>query len=192
MAGVDEAGRGPLAGEVVAAAVILGEPIAGLCDSKKLNDSQRQELSLAITESARAWALGVASVAEIEQLNILQASLLAMRRALLALPLRPGSVLVDGKQVPEIDLPCTAVVRGDALVPEISAASILAKTRRDRMMLDWHRQYPQYGFDRHKGYPTAEHLRALRAHGPAPLHRKTYAPIRALLTAAAPPGPIRW
>ena len=178
-AGVDEAGRGPLAGVVVAAAVILKQPIAGLRDSKRLSASQRAHLAEQIKNEAAAWAIAEASVAEIDQLNILQASLLAMRRALTELKLRPELALIDGKHVPDIALPCRAVVRGDSLVAEISAASILAKTHRDALMLSCHQQHPQYGFDRHKGYPTKMHLAALAQHGPCPWHRRSYAPVRA-------------
>ena len=183
-AGVDEAGRGPLAGVVVAAAVILNKPIAGLRDSKRLSADKRTALAGQIKTQAAAWAIAEASVAEIDQINILQASLLAMRRALLGLELTPQLVLVDGKQVPDIELPCRAVVRGDSLVPEISAASILAKTHRDALMLRCHEQYPHYGFDQHKGYPTRMHLAALAQHGPCAWHRRSYAPVRACYEAS--------
>jgi ribonuclease HII len=181
--GVDEAGRGPLAGPVYAAAVILdpAQPIAGLADSKALSPSRRLELAQQIRCRARAWAVASASVAEIDTLNILQASLLAMRRAVEQLGVAPDEVLVDGNQCPRIAYPVRAIVRGDSTVPSISAASILAKTERDAEMLRLHRLYPQYGLDRHKGYPTAAHLAALRQHGVLEIHRRSYAPIRRLL-----------
>lgn len=184
--GVDEAGRGPLAGPVYAAAVILDpeRDIAGLADSKTLSSSRRLELAGEIRRHARAWAVASASVAEIDAINILQASLLAMRRAVEQLRIAPSEVLVDGKQCPLVKYPARAIVRGDATVPAISAASILAKTARDAEMLRLHRLYPQYGLDRHKGYPTAAHLAALRRYGVAvEIHRRSYAPIRRLLEA---------
>lgn len=181
--GVDEAGRGPLAGPVYAAAVILdpAQPIAGLADSKALSPSRRLVLAQQIRRRARAWAVASASVAEIDTLNILQASLLAMRRAVEQLGVAPDEVLVDGNQCPRIAYPVRAIVRGDSTVPSISAASILAKTERDAEMLRLHSLYPQYGLDRHKGYPTAAHLAALRQHGVLEIHRRSYAPIRRLL-----------
>jgi len=181
--GVDEAGRGPLAGPVFAAAVVLDpeRPIPGLADSKKLSATRRETLARAIRERSRAWAVAEASVEEIDRLNILQATLLAMARAVAQLALAPDEVLVDGTHCPPLDLPMRAIVRGDALVPEISAASILAKTARDAAMRELHREYPQYGFDRHKGYPTREHAAALRAHGACPAHRRSYAPVQAML-----------
>jgi ribonuclease HII len=181
--GVDEAGRGPLAGPVYAAAVILdpGQPIAGLADSKKLSARKRERLALEIRAKARAWAVAEASVEEIDRLNILQATLLAMKRAVLALAVPPIEVLIDGNRCPVLSLPARAIVGGDALVPEISAASILAKTARDAAMRELHEQFPQYGFDRHFGYGTAIHLAALRQHGPAICHRRTFAPVRELL-----------
>lgn len=181
--GVDEAGRGPLAGPVYAAAVVLDprRPVAGLADSKKVPARRREALAAAIRGQSRAWAVGTASVEEVDRLNILQASLLAMTRAVEALGIAPDEVLVDGTHCPRLSMPARAIIGGDALVPEISAASILAKTARDAAMLDLHRAYPQYGFDRHKGYPTAEHIAALRAHGVSDVHRKSYAPVRALL-----------
>lgn len=181
---MDEAGRGPLAGPVFAAAVVLDpdRPIAGLADSKKLSARRRESLAWAIRERSRAWAVAEASVSEIDRLNILQATLLAMKRAVAQLPVRPDQVLVDGTHCPALDLPMRAIVRGDALVPEISAASILAKTARDAAMRELHREYPQYGFDRHKGYPTEQHLAALHAHGPCAAHRRSYAPVREALT----------
>lgn len=181
--GVDEAGRGPLAGPVFAAAVILGPDhnIDGLTDSKKLSAKQREALSAQIRQWALAWAIASASVEEIDTLNILQASLLAMRRAVEQLALQPAEVLVDGLYCPNIALPVRAIVRGDNLVDEISAASILAKTARDAAMLSLHELYPDYGFDRHKGYPTAAHLEALQRHGVSDIHRRSFAPVRKLL-----------
>jgi len=181
--GVDEAGRGPLAGPVFAAAVILGAShgIVGLADSKKLSARRRTALAAEIKQNATAWAVASASVEEIDAFNILQATLLAMRRAVESLAATPTEVLVDGLYCPDIAQPARAVVRGDSSVAEISAASILAKTTRDTFMLELHAQYPHYGFDRHKGYPTAEHLRALRAHGVSVVHRRSFAPVRSLL-----------
>ncbi len=183
--GVDEAGRGPLAGPVYAAAVILHprRPIDGLDDSKRLSARRRDELETVIMRQAHAWAVGVATVEEIDRINILQASLLAMRRAIDALDVQPDEILVDGLQLPRLSIPTTlrAIVGGDASVPAISAASILAKTARDRELIALHERYPQYGFDRHKGYPTAEHLAALQLHGPSPVHRSSFAPVRQLL-----------
>ena len=181
--GVDEAGRGPLAGPVFAAAVILGAAhgIKGLADSKTLSAAQREALAVQIRRSAVAWAVASASVEEIDALNILQATLLAMRRAVEALAMAPTEVLVDGLYCPQIAHPARAVVRGDALIAEISAASILAKTSRDALMVALHAQYPDYGFDRHKGYGTAEHLRALREHGACGVHRRSFAPVRSVL-----------
>ena len=183
--GVDEAGRGPLAGPVYAAAVILdpGHPIAGLADSKVLSPSRRMQLAEEIRRYAHACSVASASVAEIDMLNILQASLLAMRRAVEQLGLAPDEVLVDGNQCPRIAYPVRAIVRGDSTVPSISAASILAKTERDAEMLRLHSLYPQYGLDRHKGYPTKAHLEALRQHGVLEIHRRSFAPIRRLLHA---------
>ena len=179
--GVDEAGRGPLAGPVVAAAVILGRSLDGLDDSKQLTEQQRETLEAEIKAHAVAWAVASASVGEIDRLNILRASLLAMRRAVLRLAVRPGEVLIDGLYCPRVDLPARAVVRGDACVAEISAASILAKTARDAMMRVLHRRYPDYGFDQHKGYSTEQHLRALRVHGACLAHRRSFEPVRAAL-----------
>lgn len=178
--GVDEAGRGPLAGPVVAAAVILdpARPIAGLADSKKLSAARREKLAAEIRARALAWSVAEASVEEIDALNILQATLLAMQRAVAGLAVRPQEILIDGNRCPVLDVPARAIVGGDATVAEISAASILAKTVRDTGMLELHAHYPQYGFDRHKGYGTALHLAALAAHGPTPLHRKSFAPVR--------------
>lgn len=184
--GVDEAGRGPLCGPVVAAAVILDpmRPIDGLADSKKLGEAARERLAKLIRERALAWAVAEASVEEIDRLNILHASLLAMQRALAALTPAPSEVLVDGNRCPQLPMPARAVVGGDASVAEISAASILAKTVRDDLMRRLHLDWPQYGFAGHKGYPTAAHLAALREHGVTPIHRRSFAPVRRLLEAA--------
>jgi ribonuclease HII len=178
--GVDEAGRGPLAGPVVAAAVILdpARPIIGLADSKKLSAGKREKLAVEIRARALAWHVAEATVEEIDALNILQATLLAMQRAVAGLALMPTEVLIDGNRCPRLDLPMRAIVGGDATVAEISAASILAKTVRDAGMLELHGQLPQYGFDRHKGYGTADHLAALRVHGPSVAHRRSFAPVR--------------
>jgi ribonuclease HII len=183
IAGVDEAGRGPLAGPVVAAAVILDDlhPIAGLNDSKKLTARRREQLFDEIRAKALCFAVAQASVEEIDSLNILQATLLAMRRAVEGLRLKPGKVLVDGNRLPVLDVVAEAIVQGDALVPAISAASILAKVTRDRWCAQVDAAYPQYGFATHKGYGTAEHLQALRQHGACPLHRSSFAPVRAVL-----------
>ncbi len=180
MAGVDEAGRGPLAGPVVAAAVILDElnPIQGLADSKVLTPQRREALYDEIRAKALCCAVAEASVEEIDRLNILQATLLAMRRAVQGLRLKPVRVLVDGNQLPVLDVLAEAVVKGDALVPSISAASILAKVHRDRWCAEIHAHYPQYGFAGHKGYGTREHMEALRLHGACPLHRQSFAPVR--------------
>lgn len=181
--GVDEAGRGPLAGPVSAAAVILdpANPIEGLADSKKLSEKQRDRLAPVIKERALAWAVAYAEVNEIDELNILQATLLAMKRAVLALHIQPRQVLVDGLYCPQTGIPSQAIVKGDSKVAAISAASILAKTARDELMLKLHAQYPQYGFDGHKGYPTASHLTALREHGVSDVHRRSFRPVRELL-----------
>jgi len=181
--GVDEAGRGPLAGPVVAAAVILdpARPIAGLADSKKLSAAKREKLAVEIRTKALAWSVAEASVEEIDTLNILQATLLAMQRAVAGLSLVPSEALIDGNRCPALGVPARAIVGGDATVADISAASILAKTTRDAGLLELHAAYPQYGFDRHKGYGTAAHLAALRLHGPCPVHRKSFAPVRAQL-----------
>ncbi|HEX5338838.1 MAG TPA: ribonuclease HII [Gallionella sp.] len=181
--GVDEAGRGPLAGPVSAAAVILDDahPIAGLNDSKKLSERQRDLLAPVIRERALAWAVAYAEVGEIDNLNILQATLLAMRRAVLALNIQPQQVLVDGLYCPQTGIPSQAIVKGDSKVAAISAASILAKTARDALMLELHEQYPYYGFADHKGYPTAAHLTALREHGVSAVHRRSFRPVREAL-----------
>lgn len=183
--GVDEAGRGPLAGPVFAAAVILGPgaAIKGLADSKKLTPRKREVLAEEIRQRAAMWAVASASVEEVDSLNILRASLLAMRRAVEALAVTDApEVLVDGLYCPQLRWPVRAIVKGDATVAEISAASILAKVMRDAAMLELHRQFPQYGFDLHKGYPTAAHLAALRKHGASVVHRRSFAPVRALLS----------
>jgi len=184
--GVDEAGRGPLAGPVFAAAVILdpAKPIAGLRDSKKLSEARREALAGQIKEYALAWSIAQCSEDEIDALNILQASLLAMRRAIEGLRHEPTLALIDGNRCPVMKLPAHAIVRGDDGVPAISAASILAKTARDAALIDLHAQFPQYAFDRHKGYPTVLHLERLRTHGVSPVHRKSYAPVRAILDLA--------
>jgi len=186
VAGVDEAGRGPLAGPVVAAAVILdvARPIAGLRDSKRLTGAQRRRLAREVRRQARAFALGLASPEEIDGVNILEATLLAMERAILHLGVRPDFIRVDGKQIPRFSgttelFTAEPVVRGDQTVPAISAASILAKVCRDRLMRRWHRRYPLYGFDANKGYPTPAHLLALARFGPCPIHRQTFRPVRA-------------
>jgi ribonuclease HII len=183
VAGVDEAGRGPLAGPVVVAAVILPArfQLPGLGDSKRLKPAQRERLDLAIREQAICWSLQVVGVDEIDQLNILQATLLGMQRAVQAL--QPAALLaqIDGNRAPGLPCRSETVVGGDGLVPCISAASILAKVHRDRLMLDYHRQYPGYGFDQHKGYPTARHLGCLQELGPCPIHRRSFAPVGALL-----------
>ena len=188
IAGVDEAGRGPIAGPVVAACVVLPprHTLAGIADSKQLTPAQREALYAAITQRALAWAIGLASPREIERYNILQASLLAMRRAVLALPISPQRVLVDGKHaIPNLPLPQQPVVDGDALEESIAAASILAKVARDRIMRELDRLYPRYGFAQHKGYPTPLHLQRLQMYGACPAHRRTYAPVAQLRLLAA-------
>jgi ribonuclease HII len=181
--GVDEAGRGPLAGPVVAAAVILdpANPVLGLNDSKKLSAKRREALAIEIRSKALAWFVSEASVEEIDRINILQASLLAMQRAVAGLVIPPERALIDGNRCPELPCPSEAIVGGDGKVESIAAASILAKTVRDAGMLELHERYPQYGFDRHMGYPTAVHLAALREHGVSPVHRRSYAPVARLL-----------
>jgi len=183
IAGVDEAGRGPLAGPVVAAAVIFpaGYSHPEINDSKRLSADRRERLYPVITAAALAWAVAEVSEAEIDRLNILQATLLAMHRAVGGLRLRPHKVLVDGNRLPVLAMPAEAIVKGDARVKAIAAASILAKVQRDRLCLVLHEQNPQYGFDGHKGYPTAAHLAALREHGACPEHRRSFAPVRAVL-----------
>ena len=183
VAGVDEAGRGPLAGPVVAAAVILDDlnPIKGLADSKTLTALRREKLFDEIRAKALCCSIAEASVEEIERLNILQATLLAMRRAVEGLRLKPFKVLVDGNRLPVLDMLAEAIVKGDSLIPAISAASILAKVHRDRWCAELDLQYPQYGFAQHKGYGTAQHLMALAAHGACPQHRKTFRPVTEVL-----------
>ena len=190
LAGVDEVGRGPLAGPVVAAAVLLDpdHPIAGLRDSKKLTAQRRSELAVLIRERAIGFAIGVAQVEEIDASNILQASFLAMRRALQALDVRPTHVIVDGNKAPQLDdlfedCRVQTLIGGDDLVPAVSAASILAKTWRDAWMAELDLQFPGFGFAQHQGYATAMHLAALRRLGPSPVHRRSFAPVRSLLTA---------
>ncbi len=184
IAGVDEAGRGPLAGPVVAAAVILDDlkPIKGLNDSKQLTALARERLYIEIHAKALCFCIAQASVEEIDELNILQATMLAMRRAVEGLRLRPNKVLVDGNRLPTLKIAAEAIVKGDAKVKAISAASILAKVYRDQLCRELHLQHPQYGFDGHKGYPTPAHLAALKEHGACPHHRRSFAPVRALLT----------
>jgi ribonuclease HII len=181
--GVDEAGRGPLAGPVYAAAVILdpARPILGLKDSKKLSQAQRGRLAEEIKAHALVWHVAWATVAEIEQLNILHATMLAMRRAVLGLNPAPQEALIDGNRCPEVPMAVRAIVKGDALEPCISAASILAKTERDKVMRQLADMYPQYGFEQHAGYPVPGHLAALEAHGPCPEHRKTFGPVKKVL-----------
>lgn len=183
MAGVDEAGRGPLAGPVVAAAVILDDehPIVGLADSKVLSEKRREQLFDEIRAKALCCCIAEASVEEIDELNILQATMLAMRRAVEGLRLKPAKVLVDGNRLPTLKIPAEAIVKGDSKVQAISAASILAKVYRDRLCQQWHASHPEYGFAGHKGYPTAEHLQALREHGLTPWHRRSFGPVKALL-----------
>ncbi len=190
VAGVDEVGRGPLVGAVVTAAVILDpeRPIAGLADSKALTEKRRLLLADEIREKAPCYALGRADPHEIDELNILQATLLAMQRAVAGLAVEPQHVLVDGNRAPRFACPATPVVKGDARVAVISAASILAKVARDAEMMALHECHPLYGFDQHKGYPTAAHLAALAAQGPIPEHRRSFAPVRAALAARLPGG----
>lgn len=183
VAGVDEAGRGPLAGPVVAAAVILDDlnPIPGLADSKVLTEKKRERLFDEIRAKALCCCIAEASVEEIDELNILQATMLAMRRAVEGLRLKPAKVLVDGNRLPVLKVPAEAIVKGDAKVAAISAASILAKVTRDRQCLAMHEQHPEYGFAKHKGYPSPEHLQALREHGASAWHRRSFAPVREIL-----------
>jgi len=186
VSGVDEAGRGPLAGPVVVAAVVLdaGYPIAGLDDSKKLSQKRREELYREIVDRCAAWAVVEVGPDEIDRVNILQATMLGMKRAVEQLKPAPTLALVDGNRAPELKCRVRTIIHGDSLEPAISAASILAKVTRDRMMHELHESYPQYRFDKHKGYPTAEHLELLAVHGPCPVHRKSFAPVRKLLQAA--------
>ncbi len=183
VAGVDEVGRGPLAGPVVTAAVILPEnfDLPGLTDSKKLSLKKRQLLSVAIKQQALAWNLAEASVAEIDQLNILHATMLAMQRAVAGLAIKPDQVLVDGNRTPEFDIPAQAIVGGDGIEASISAASIIAKVARDALMSDYAESYPNYGFEKNSGYPTKQHREALIEHGVTPIHRRSFAPVKKLL-----------
>ena len=182
-AGVDEVGRGPLAGPVVAAAVILNpeRPIPGLADSKKLSEKRREQLAVEIREHALAWSLGRAEVEEIDRINILQASLLAMQRAVAGLQLAPQLVLIDGNRCPSLEYPAEAIVKGDSLVASISAASIIAKVSRDQEMRDLDKEFPGYGLASHKGYPSKKHLQALNTLGVTDIHRRSYAPVRRAL-----------
>lgn len=181
--GVDEAGRGPLAGPVYAACVVLNPThvIDGLADSKQLSEKQRNALTIEIKRHAIAWAIAFATVEEIDQINILQASLLAMQRAVESLPFSPELIMVDGQHSPRFNCEVQTVIEGDRLIPAISAASILAKTARDTEMLRLHQIYPQYGFDRHKGYPTQAHLNALQHHGACNIHRQSFAPVKKIM-----------
>jgi ribonuclease HII len=186
--GVDEAGRGPLVGSVVAGAVVLdpNQPIMGLRDSKKLSPARREQLYAEIMQKARAWGIGQASPSEIDTLNILQATMLAMRRAIEALSERlgewPSKALIDGNRCPILPIASEAIIKGDAKEPAISAASIIAKVTRDQQMQALHTQYPQYGFNQHMGYPTEVHMQALKQYGPCEEHRRTFAPVRDLIS----------
>jgi ribonuclease HII len=188
VAGVDEAGRGPLAGPVVVAAVILdpASPLDGLNDSKRLTERRREELFPLICQRALAYSVVEVQAGEIDRINILQATLLGMRRAVERLSVVPGLALVDGNRLPALPCAARAIVGGDGLAPAISAASILAKVTRDRLMCEWHGRYPLYGFDRHKGYGTPEHLRSLACYGPCEIHRRSFAPVREALQSALP------
>lgn len=183
IAGVDEVGRGPLVGDVVTAAVILdpNNPIEGLTDSKKLSEKKRNSLALEIKEKALAWAIGRADPSEIDELNILHATMLAMKRAVAHLSIQPNFVYIDGNRCPEIPVPCEAVVKGDLLVPEISAASIIAKVARDNEMAELDKIHPEFGFAKHKGYPTKLHFEMLAKYGPTPQHRRSFKPVRKAL-----------
>ncbi len=183
IAGVDEVGRGPLCGDVVTAAVILdpNNPIEGLADSKKLSEKKREYLFEIIKEKALAWHIARASVAEIDQLNILHATMLAMQRAVTGLSIKPNLILVDGNRAPDFGVKAQPVVKGDSLVQEIGAASILAKVTRDREMIELDKLYPQYGLHKHKGYPTKAHLDAISQHGVNEIYRKSFAPVKRLL-----------
>ncbi|MFU8789705.1 MAG: ribonuclease HII [Methylobacter sp.] len=187
IAGVDEAGRGPLAGPVFAAAVILDplRPIVGLADSKTLSENKRDSLYLIIKESALSWSIAAASVEEIDRLNILQATMLAMQRAVQGLPVQPDEVLVDGNRLPDLSMPAQAIVKGDSKIQAISAASILAKVERDKLMLDYHQSYPDFSFHLHKGYGTKQHLAELERFGFLEVHRKTFNPVKTKMGAAA-------
>jgi len=185
IAGADEAGRGPLVGSVVAAAVVLDteNPIEGLNDSKKLTAKKRELLAEEIRKRAKSWSIISVDAEEIDRINILQASLMAMKQAIESLPEMPDIALIDGNKKPELSCRTEAIVKGDARVAAIAAASILAKVERDRQMLELHKEYPQYGFDKHKGYPTRVHMALLIEHGPCPLHRKSFGPVKRLLEA---------
>jgi len=189
IAGVDEVGRGPLAGVVVAAAVVLDpkNPIEGLLDSKLLDEKKRISLDKEIRANALSFRIAEATVAEIDQLNILHASMLAMQRAVLGLSVEPHLVLVDGNRCPELDFPCQAIVKGDQRVQSISAASIIAKVYRDNMMVSLHNDYPEFGFDRHKGYPTAQHRAAIMQFGVTEIHRQSFAPVRKAIQSQSGP-----
>lgn len=184
IAGVDEVGRGCLAGSVVAAAVILdpSKPIAGLADSKKLTERKREQLSKIIQEQALSWSIAEASVLEIDTLNILQATLLAMQRAIAGLHIPPDSVLIDGNQLPYLTIPAQTIVKGDSKVPAISAASIIAKVYRDQLMVDYHRQYPDFSFHLHKSYGTKQHLSEIQQFGFLDIHRKSFNPVKTLIS----------
>ena len=181
--GVDEAGRGPLAGAVFAACVVLNpaNKIEGISDSKKLSEKKRNKMAYLIKRDSMAWAVASASVEEIDKINILQASLLAMKRAVESLPFLPDKILVDGIHSPKLNLQVQTIIKGDSLMPEISAASILAKTARDAEMYSLHKSFPDYGFDKHKGYPTKKHLEALQIHGISLVHRRSFSPVRKLI-----------
>ncbi len=183
VAGVDEAGRGPLAGPVFAAAVILDplRPIVGLADSKTLSESKRDSLYILIKEAALSWSIAAASVEEIDRLNILQATLLAMQRAVQGLSIQPEEVLVDGNRLPDLTMPAQAIVKGDSKVQAISAASILAKVERDKLMLDYHQRYPDFSFHLHKGYGTKQHLAEIERFGFLDVHRRTFNPVKTML-----------
>lgn len=181
--GVDETGRGSAISGVWVGACILDpdNPIEGLRDSKKLSAKRREELAKEIKEKALSWSINIASLEEVETLNVLHATLLGMKRSVESLDVKPDKVFVDGNKLPDLDIPAEAIVKGDDLIPAISAASIIAKVERDKVIMELHELYPQYGFDKHKGYLTKGHMAALQEHGPCPIHRKTYGPIRALL-----------
>jgi len=183
LAGVDEAGRGPLVGSVVAAAVILDplKPVEGLADSKKLSEKKREQLAHEIKQSALSWSIASVSAEEIDEINILQATMRAMKLAVEGLQITPDHVQVDGNRCPDIEHSVEAIVKGDDKVLEISAASILAKVERDHQMIRLHQQYPEYGFDRHKGYGTKQHIESLNALGACPQHRRSFAPVKKLL-----------
>ena len=183
IAGVDEVGRGPLAGPVITAAVILPEQfdLPGLTDSKKLSVKRREELTSAIEQQALCWAIGEANIEEIDELNILHATMLAMKRSVAGLSIQPDKILVDGNRAPDFGIPAQTIIGGDGLEASISAASIIAKVWRDKIMTDYAKQYPRYGFDRNSGYPTKQHREALQEFGITPIHRLSFAPVKALL-----------